>query len=193
MIDSLRYSLDKLSAPEIWKSLQLKKGNYFVLTLHRPSNVDDGTKLGEILKVIEKGAAGHFVIFPVHPRTRKNFDQMGGGFEFIIPIDPLSYFQFVYLIQNARAVITDSGGVQEETTVLEIPCITLRSNTERPETITEGTNELIGDNFDRLLMAMKDIHAGKWKRGKTPELWDGHTAERIVSTLATLAARDAAI
>lgn len=186
MIDSLRFSLDKLTPPGIWRELGLNKGEYMVLTLHRPSNVDDTGKLEQMLKVIEKGAAGNYVIFPVHPRTRKNLDHISAKFETIKPVDPLSYFQFVYLIQNAQAVITDSGGVQEETTVLGIPCITLRSNTERPETITEGTNELIGDDQNRLLRALRDIQAGSWKRGKSPELWDGHAAERIISAIAKL-------
>ena len=187
MIDSLRYSLDKLTAPDIWKTLELQKGNYFVLTLHRPSNVDEKSKLEPILKVIEAGAQGSVVIFPVHPRTKKNFDQIAPRFESVKAIEPLSYFQFVYLIRNAKAVITDSGGVQEETTVLEVPCITLRSNTERPETVTEGTNELIGDDFDKLIRSLGDINAGKWKRGRIPELWDGRTAERIVAALVKLA------
>ena len=186
MIDSLHYSLDKLTPPEIWESLKLQKRNYLVLTLHRPSNVDDPEKLETVLRVIEKGVDDNVVIFPVHPRTKKNFDQMAGGFKAVKAVDPLSYFQFVYLLQNAKAVITDSGGVQEETTVLGIPCVTLRQNTERPETITVGTNELIGDDYDKLLTALGNINAGKWKRGNIPELWDGHTAERIVSALAAL-------
>lgn len=187
MIDSLRFSLDKLNPPDIWHELGLEKGKYMVLTLHRPSNVDDPRKLEQMLKVIEKGAAGNYVIFPVHPRTRKNLDHISASFEIIRPVDPLSYFQFVYLIQSAQAVITDSGGVQEETTVLGIPCITMRSNTERPETITEGTNELIGDDNDKLRSALGDIQAGSWKRGRTPELWDGRAAERIIAALAQLA------
>jgi UDP-N-acetylglucosamine 2-epimerase (non-hydrolysing) len=126
------------------------------------------------------------VIFPVHPRTRKNFDTIAHTFKAVKAVDPLSYFQFIYLLQNASAVITDSGGVQEETTVLGIPCITLRQNTERPETITQGTNELIGDDHERLLSALSRVNDGKWKQGRIPELWDGRTAERIVKVLAAL-------
>lgn len=186
MIDSLHFSLDKLTAPDIWRELALTKGKYFVLTLHRPSNVDDGRKLEQLLNVIEKGAAANYVIFPVHPRTRKNLGNISARFLTIKPVDPLSYFQFVYLLKSAKAVITDSGGVQEETTVLGIPCITLRRNTERPETITEGTNELVGEDQSKLIKALSDIQAGLWKHGKTPELWDGHAAERIVSAIARL-------
>ena len=187
MIDSLQHSLDKLTPPGIWMDLDLKKGNYFVLTLHRPSNVDDPQKLKKILNGIENGAAATHVIFPIHPRTRKNFDQISGGLKAVKAVEPLSYFQFVYLIKNAKAVITDSGGVQEETTVLQIPCVTLRSNTERPETVSVGTNELIGDDGDKLAAALKHIHAGTWKQGSIPELWDGRAGERIISILAKLA------
>lgn len=186
MIDSLSFSLDKLKQPEIWKTLKLSKQNYFVLTLHRPSNVDEPQKLDEILQTIENGTTDKLVIFPVHPRTRKNFGFLASKFEWIRAIDPLSYFEFVYLLQHAKGVITDSGGVQEETTVLKIPCITLRSNTERPETITEGTNELIGDDFEKLLQSLTKINSGTWKKGQIPELWDGHSAERIVAILPKL-------
>ena len=98
-------------------------------------------------------------------------------------VDPLSYLEFIYLLKEAKAVITDSGGVQEETTVLGVPCLTLRNNTERPETVTQGTNEMIGDNFDALTEALKRLNAGNWKKGTIPELWDGRTAERIISLL----------
>jgi UDP-N-acetylglucosamine 2-epimerase (non-hydrolysing) len=186
MIDSLKYSLDKLRQPEIWRTLDLQKQNYFLLTLHRPSNVDDAEKLADMLQVIEKGTAGKPVIFPVHPRTRKNFEGSSGKLTGIKAIDPLSYFEFVYLLQHSKGVITDSGGVQEETTVLQIPCLTLRSNTERPETVTEGTNELVGEDYGKLLESLSKINAGSWKKGRIPERWDGHTAERIVSIMGKL-------
>lgn len=186
MIDSLQFSLNKLKQPEIWKTLNLQKQNYFVLTLHRPSNVDDPEKLNGMLQAIEKGTASRPVVFPVHPRTRKNFELLPNRFAGIKAIDPLSYFQFVYLLQHAKGVITDSGGIQEETTVLQIPCITLRSNTERPETVLEGTNELIGDDDAKLLESLSRINSGNWKKGRIPELWDGHTAERMVDIITTL-------
>lgn len=183
MIDSLRYSLDKLKKPAVWEKIQLEDQAYFVLTLHRPSNVDNLQKLRNILQDLEGGVDGKIIVFPVHPRTKKNFDMLAGEFKLITPVDPLGYFEFVYLLQHAAGVITDSGGVQEETTVLGVPCITLRSSTERPETVTEGTNELIGDDQDKLHSALKKIIAGSWKSGKIPPLWDGRTAERIVSVL----------
>jgi UDP-N-acetylglucosamine 2-epimerase (non-hydrolysing) len=141
MIDSLHYSYNKLKTPEVWSALGLKEKQYFVLTLHRPSNVDDADKLKYLLEEIEKGASGQSIVFPIHPRTRKNFEKIADQFPSIKMIDPLSYFQFVYLLKHAKGVVTDSGGIQEETTVLNVPCITLRKNTERPETVTEGTNE----------------------------------------------------
>jgi UDP-N-acetylglucosamine 2-epimerase (non-hydrolysing) len=186
MIDSLQHSLGKLKRADVWQRFSLKEKGYFVLTLHRPSNVDDYTKLKSLLQVIEKGVSEAPVIFPVHPRTRKNFDLMAGEFSIIKAVDPLSYFEFVHLIQHALGVITDSGGVQEETTVLGVPCLTLRLNTERPETVTEGTNKLIGEDYTSLEKALQDIKKGNWKKGEIPELWDGRTAERIVSVIAGL-------
>jgi UDP-N-acetylglucosamine 2-epimerase (non-hydrolysing) len=186
MIDSLQYSLDKLKQPDIWDELRLSKQSYFVLTLHRPSNVDDAGKLRVLLETIDTAAAGTRVVFPVHPRTRKNFESISGDLKQIAAVEPLSYFQFVFLLQHAKGVITDSGGIQEETTVLKIPCITLRSNTERPETVQEGTNELIGEDRDKLATSLRMINAGKWKAGRIPALWDGRAAERIVDALPAL-------
>jgi UDP-N-acetylglucosamine 2-epimerase (non-hydrolysing) len=186
MIDSLRYSLDKLKQPGIWEELDLKRNNYFVLTLHRPSNVDNVEKLQSLLETIDTAAGGARVIFPVHPRTKKNFDILSNSLKSISAVEPLSYFQFVFLLQHAKGVITDSGGIQEETTVLRIPCITLRANTERPETVTEGTNELIGDDRTKLIESIQLINAGNWKQGGVPARWDGGAAERIVSVLSGL-------
>lgn len=186
MIDSLYFSLDKLKRPAILDQVANSEKGYFVLTLHRPSNVDDATKLHEILKTIDDHVAGKAVIFPVHPRTLKNLQSFSGSLKNIKTVDPLSYFEFVYLIKHSSGVITDSGGVQEETTVLGIPCVTLRLNTERPETITVGTNELIGENLDKLKEALKKIESKAWKKGERPERWDGHAAERIISAMQNL-------
>lgn len=183
MIDSLYFSLDKLKRPLVLDQLPASAKGYYVLTLHRPSNVDDVVKLREILKTIDDHVFGKPVIFPVHPRTQKNLSSFTNEFKNIKVIKPLSYFEFVYLVKESKGVITDSGGVQEETTVLGIPCVTLRLNTERPETITVGTNELIGDNLDKLKDALTKIELGYWKKGERPQLWDGNTAKRIVSFL----------
>lgn len=184
MIDTLLTQLPKTKKPEKWSEWNVKSKEYIVLTLHRPSNVDDADKFANWMKVID--AVGLPVIFPVHPRTQKNFSKLVNKPRNIIACDPLSYLEFIHLIKESKAVITDSGGVQEETTVLGVPCLTLRNNTERPETVTTGTNEMIGDNFVALSEALKNLNAGKWKQGAIPELWDGRTAERIVSALLQL-------
>jgi len=185
MIDSLLSNLTKIRKPAIWDEKELITGKYFVLTLHRPSNVDDLAKFSGLMESIDSGSRVP-VIFPVHPRTRKNFSVLTKLPNNIIPVDPLSYLEFIYLIKNAKGVITDSGGVQEETTVLGIPCVTLRNNTERPETVTIGTNEMIGENMNSLAAAFIKINSGGWKRGAIPELWDGRTSERIVAALLNL-------
>jgi UDP-N-acetylglucosamine 2-epimerase (non-hydrolysing) len=184
MIDTLLTQLPKTKKPEKWTSWNVVPKDYLVLTLHRPSNVDNADKFANWMSVID--AVGLPVIFPVHPRTQKNFSKLSKRPNNIIACDPLSYLEFIYLIKESKAVITDSGGVQEETTVLGIPCLTLRNNTERPETVTAGTNEMIGDNVVALGEALKNLNAGTWKQGRIPELWDGRTAERIVDTLLQL-------
>lgn len=184
MIDTLLTQLPKTKKPTGWTEWGLNAGGYIVLTLHRPSNVDDPATFEQWMKTIDE--VGLPVIFPVHPRTQKNFSKLVNKPKNIVACDPLSYLEFIYLIKESKAVITDSGGVQEETTVLGIPCITLRNNTERPETVTVGTNEMVGDNFTALRHALKKLNEGKWKKGAIPVLWDGRTAERIVSHLLRL-------
>lgn len=184
MIDTLLTQLPKTKKPTGWTEWGLNAGGYIVLTLHRPSNVDDPATFEQWMKTIDE--VGLPVIFPVHPRTQKNFSKLVNKPKNIVACDPLSYLEFIYLIKESKAVITDSGGVQEETTVLGIPCITLRNNTERPETVTVGTNEMVGDNFTALRDALKKLNEGKWKKGAIPVLWDGRTAERIVSHLLRL-------
>jgi UDP-N-acetylglucosamine 2-epimerase (non-hydrolysing) len=182
MIDTLYENLDRAVAPALWKENDLKTGQYYVLTLHRPSNVDDITKFTQLITTIDSIAESK-IIFPIHPRTKKNYDKIQNDLRYFVTTEPLSYLEFIYLLKEAKAVITDSGGVQEETTVLGIPCVTLRNNTERPETVSLGTNELIGENMDVLSASLKKINQGNWKRGEIPPMWDGKTAERIVSIL----------
>ncbi len=185
MIDTLYTNLPKTTKPDFWATQGLGSKDYFVLTLHRPSNVDIFEKFSGLLRAIAS-AAQVKVVFPVHPRTRKNFDKITDEVANIIPTQPLSYHEFIYLVKESRGVITDSGGVQEESTVLGIPCITLRSNTERPETITLGTNELIGEDVTNLTKALRAINEGIWKQGSIPPLWDGKTGRRIVEILERL-------
>lgn len=182
MIDSLLTNLTKIRKPNLWNENGLEEKKYLVLTLHRPSNVDDFQNFRKLIKTIDE-SAGMPIVFPVHPRTLKTYNQLDTKPKFVIPTDPLSYLEFIYLIKNAKGVITDSGGVQEETTVLGVPCLTLRNNTERPETVTMGTNEMIGDDIEVLKKALANLKNGKWKTGEIPELWDGRAAERIVNIL----------
>lgn len=186
MIDTLLNNLDKLQKPAVYDEENLKEGTYFVMTLHRPANVDEEKKLKELIDNIVVGAGGEKIVFPVHPRTRKILDGLGISHQNLVYTEPLGYHEFIYLVKNARAVITDSGGITEETTVLGVPCLTLRDNTERPETVTLGTNELIGTNPDAVKPVLDLLMSGKWKKGKIPEKWDGNTASRIVETIQLL-------
>jgi len=183
MIDSLYENLNKLIKPSFFLEKKLNKKCFFLLTIHRPSNVDDLLKLKKILKAIDKSSNNLPIVFPVHPRLKKKINKLNFSFKNIIFKNPLSYFEFLYLLKNSKGIITDSGGVTEEATVLNIPCITLRENTERPETIKEGTNELVGDNLDLLIKKIKVILDDKWKNGKIPKLWDGKTSIRIVDII----------
>lgn len=183
MIDTLLSNMDRLKKPDLFENCNLEFGNYLVATLHRPSNVDEQNSLANLLKRI--GEQSNIpIVFPVHPRTRQqlNFDLP----ENIILADPLGYLEFNYLVKNSKGVITDSGGITEETTVMGIPCITLRDSTERPETITIGTNELIGTNPEDIDPWLEKMLSGNWKKGGIPELWDGKTSERIVDILLKL-------
>lgn len=183
MIDTLLKNRKRFLKPSIWDSVGLSKGNYIVMTLHRPANVDEEYKLKELIDEIIKHSHGIPLIFPVHPRTSTILQGIGIKDSNLNLVEPLGYLEFNYLVENAKAVITDSGGITEETTVMGVPCMTLRDNTERPETITVGTNELIGTNPNAIGPAMKILFEGNWKKGGIPELWDGKTSERIVEKL----------
>lgn len=185
MIDTLLKQRPNFKPPVFWNELKLKRHNYLVLTLHRPSNVDTKEQLTALFNVIEAHSIFP-VIFPVHPRTRKNMLEFGIKLNKVHLVEPLSYLEFNYLVENAKAVITDSGGITEETTVMGIPCITLRDSTERPETVEIGTNELIGTNPENLKIALNQLFSGTWKTGKIPELWDGKSAERIIEKILQL-------
>jgi UDP-N-acetylglucosamine 2-epimerase (non-hydrolysing) len=183
MIDTLLAHQHRFNPPAIYHELGLSKGAYIVMTLHRPANVDEGNKLKALIAEIINQSNGLPIIFPIHPRTARIFADLGIEHPNLHTIEPLGYLRFNYLVKNAKVVITDSGGITEETTVMGVPCITLRENTERPETVELGTNELIGTNPNAIPRAMMLLFDGKWKKGQIPELWDGHTAERIVSIL----------
>jgi UDP-N-acetylglucosamine 2-epimerase (non-hydrolysing) len=188
MIDSLRHFLPIAQESRIGEELGLKNGSdwrrFAVLTLHRPSNVDSTEKLTELLRAIDVVAAQIPVIFPVHPRTQQHLTQAGiANHPQLRLISPIGYLDFLCLLSKATLVLTDSGGIQEETTALGVPCLTLRANTERPVTISEGTNLLVGTDPGKIVAAAQDVIAGKGKAGRIPQLWDGHAAERIVDIL----------
>ena len=186
MIDTLLKQLPRLRPPPFWDELALRPGGYFVVTLHRPANVDGEQQLLRLLQAIAAGAAGLPVVFPVHPRTAKSLGALQGQMPGLHYVDPQGYLEFNYLVRYARGVITDSGGITEETTVLGVPCLTLRDNTERPETVDLGTNVLIGTDPACLAPALDRLFAGDWKQGRIPPLWDGRTGQRIVGHLERL-------
>ncbi len=183
MIDTLLRFQPYFNKPEIWSKMGLENGKYIILTLHRPGNVDETDKLRHLLEEIVRTSRGLPIIFPVHPRTAEVFKKFNIEANNFFPIKPLSYLEFNYLVERANVVITDSGGITEETTVLGVPCMTLRNNTERPETINLGTNELIGTNPAAIAPAMEKLFLNQWKKGQIPELWDGKTGSRIVEIL----------
>lgn len=186
MIDTLNANMDRLRPPPFWEELRLSPGGYFVVTLHRPSNVDAAASFEILLRAIGEGARGLPVVFPVHPRTAKTLQAIPGLPPTIHFVDPQPYLEFNYLARHAKAVITDSGGITEETTVMGVPCMTLRDSTERPETVTLGTNELLGTEPAALGPALDRLFADRWKKGAIPEKWDGRTGERIVAALEEL-------
>jgi len=188
MIDTLLSNYQRLQPPAFWQEHSLKTGKYFVLTLHRPANVDTSDHFSRLLAAIGEGTHGLPVIFPVHPRTAKTLHAITTLPANFLLVDPQSYLEFNYLVKYAKAVITDSGGITEETTVMGVPCLTLRDSTERPETVTLGTNELIGTDPTKLKPALDKLFAGKWKTGVIPEKWDGLTSTRIVAALEQLLA-----
>lgn len=188
MIDTLLANLDRLRPPSFWTEAQLQPGGYFVMTLHRPANVDDPAGFARLLQAVTQAVRGVPVVFPVHPRTAKTIAALPDKPASLLLVDPQPYLEFNHLVRHAKGVITDSGGVTEETTVLGVPCITLRDTTERPETVTVGTNELIGTDPAALKPALDRLFAGQWKQGRIPDKWDGQTGTRIAAQLELLLA-----
>lgn len=186
MIDTLLRFRSRFQQPHIWEELDLQEKNYFVLTLHRPGNTEEVGLLKNIVSEIVRSSRMLPVIFPVHPRTANILEGLTLDGINLHLIQPLSYLEFNFLVERAKAVITDSGGVTEETTALGVPCITLRNNTERPETVEIGTNELIGTNPNAIAPVFEKLMAESWKKGTIPELWDGKTGERIIRILSRL-------
>ena len=186
MIDTLEANYDIVEASPITDELDLPKENYIVATFHRPSNVDDPESLRELMATLGRLAEHRKLVFPVHPRTRKNIAKF--GLEDTMPpglllTEPLGYIEFLSLMRYAELVITDSGGIQEETTYMNVQCITVRKNTERPVTIDVGTNHLVGISMEKVEKTAMDILGGTTKPGRIPELWDGKAAKRIAEII----------
>ncbi len=184
MIDSLVFFREKAAETGIVEELDLTPSRYAVMTMHRPSNVDNREGLTRLLETIERIAALVPLVFPMHPRTRNRFDEFGladrlEAVQDLILLEPLGYLEFLRLMEEAGVVVTDSGGIQEETTFLQVPCLTLRDSTERPITITQGTNELMDLDPETVEQRVQDILSGDRPDGQIPEKWDGKTAERI--------------
>jgi UDP-N-acetylglucosamine 2-epimerase (non-hydrolysing) len=186
MIDTLSRNRRLAERSPILEELELGAKRYAVLTLHRPSNVDDPAVLGPLMATLDRVAGTLPIVFPIHPRTRARMEAMGAlrsassGWRVI---EPQGYLEFLKLMSHSRLVLTDSGGIQEETTILGVPCLTLRENTERPVTVELGTNRLTGTDPARILKAFNEVQEGRWQTGTVPPLWDGHAAERMVAFL----------
>jgi UDP-N-acetylglucosamine 2-epimerase (non-hydrolysing) len=190
MIDTLRKLLPLTDRDDLLRSLGVMNDAgpepFALVTLHRPSNLDDGESLARLLTALSEIARDVPVVFSVHPRTRARVQAQGLSWGGIKAVEPLTYLEFLTLQRRAAVVITDSGGIQEETTFLGIPCLTMRENTERPVTVTLGTNQLIGRDTERMKTETRAILSGRAKKGTVPPLWDGHAAERIADHIATL-------
>jgi UDP-N-acetylglucosamine 2-epimerase (non-hydrolysing) len=185
MIDTLHQNLSRFKAPFFWEEFHLHPENYIVLTLHRPSNVDEEHSLIQLLGGIDKMVENRKVIFPIHPRTKAVLGNCNLNLKNIIFVEPQGYLNFIFLIKNCLAVITDSGGISEETTVLGIPCFTLRNTTERPETQAIGTNTLVGTSINNLQKVFGEFLQNGARKSGIPELWDGKASERIIAILLT--------
>jgi UDP-N-acetylglucosamine 2-epimerase (non-hydrolysing) len=186
MIDTLKQHLDRARDLDTLERFALEPGGYAVLTLHRPSNVDDPERLRSLFEILEEIHDELPIVFPLHPRTRAAIRaQLGGREPQLRNLDPLGYVEFLRLMADAKFVLTDSGGIQEETTVLGVPCLTLRANTERPVTVTQGTNRLVESEPDGIRVEVHKILNGNAPRGRVPDRWDGRAAGRIIDVLET--------
>jgi UDP-N-acetylglucosamine 2-epimerase (non-hydrolysing) len=185
MVDTLLEHVTSALEARPWERFGLGHGDFALVTLHRPSNVDEDGTLTDIMSTLAEVARSVPVLFPVHPRTAARLNGLrGSAAEALIICEPLPYLDFLGLMAGARMVLTDSGGIQEETTVLGVPCLTLRWNTERPVTTSMGTNRLVGTDAAKILAAVGEILGGAWSAGSRPPLWDGHAGDRIASIIA---------
>lgn len=179
MIDSLLKFGKRAEKSKILTQLRVKEYNYAVLTMHRPANVDDRRDLKKLMAILAKVSKSIEIVFPVHPRTKKMLSQYDIRSDFLKIVAPLGYLDFLKLMKYARFVLTDSGGIQEEATVLNVPCLTLRENTERPITVSQGSNKVVGKDPKKIMRGAENILKGRGKRGRRPKFWDGKTSQRI--------------
>jgi UDP-N-acetylglucosamine 2-epimerase (non-hydrolysing) len=186
MIDTLIKNKGSFREPSFWKEFKLEKNKYLVITLHRPSNVDDISQLKFLIDLLIFASRDIKLIFPSHPRTAEQLKKLGKLPDRLLIMEPMSYFEFNYIVQHSKGVITDSGGITEETTFMNVPCMTLRENTERPETVELGTNLLLGSDPKLIQNALNDLFEGNWKQTQIPELWDGKAGDRIIEILLNL-------
>jgi UDP-N-acetylglucosamine 2-epimerase (non-hydrolysing) len=184
MIDTLLRFQEKARRSDVLDRLGLQSGGYAVATMHRPSNVDDPQQLAGMIAMLRAIGKELPLVFPVHPRTRKQIEEQNLNVSGLIIAPPLGYLDFLRLMSEARLVLTDSGGIQEETTILQVPCLTMRDNTERPVTIEQGTNRLVGAAPENIIKAAREILNGRPLPGRVPELWDGNAGQRIADVLA---------
>ena len=190
MIDTLVANFDKARGSAVLEQLSLTPGDYFVATFHRPSNVDERENLTRLVETIEEICRRAHLVLPLHPRTEKSLDRHElrrrlDRLRELTLCEPLGYLDFLCLVSRSKAVVTDSGGIQEETTYLGIPCLTMRGNTERPSTMDIGTNTLVGSDRGKLMQALDEIIEGRYKKGRVPPLWDGRAAGRIADIIVT--------
>ena len=188
MIDTMVAFEEKIQSNDIEQNFELANENYVLMTIHRPSNVDHRDGLTKLFSLIQYISAKNKIVFPIHPRTTKRLHEFGfyemfASHPSLLLCEPLGYFAFQKLIANCRYVLTDSGGIQEETTFRKKPCLTIRPNTERPSTIIIGTNTLVEWDFELIKNHIDEIESGTYKTGKIPPLWDGYSTKRIVKII----------
>ena len=183
MIDTLLKNLNRIKKPSFWEEYNLTSKGFYLLTLHRPSNVDEGSSFIDLLKSISEHAGKVPIIFPVHPRTEQILKETTNDFKNLHFVEPQGYLNFIYLLKNSKAILTDSGGITEEASILNVPCITFRDSTERPETCELGTNVLVANDRDKISDAFQTLKDSKWKETQKIPLWDGKASERIIERL----------
>ena len=183
MIDSLMNNTENIVKPKLFDELLLEQKKYFLLTLHRPSNVDKEENLHSLLESICEHCQNYPIIFPTHPRTENSLKNLEVKFQNLRFIPSQSYLEFMFLLSNCFAILTDSGGITEESTILGVPCLTIRDNTERPETVDIGTNVLIGTDPKKFGKHFSKLFNNQWKKGNIPEKWDGKAGVRILKAI----------